>query len=123
MATLEASDQPVIISHGQLGRPGSAHPRLLTTRHAAAVASAGGLISAWPAGVTSQSLADVGTEIIRLTKVACPAHVAIGTDMDGNYQPVLTSYHQLADLAGLLRDRGCRRPASDRSSTATPWTC
>jgi membrane dipeptidase len=32
--------------------------------------------------------------------------VAIGTDLDGNYRPVLTSYHQLADLAGLLRDRG-----------------
>jgi hypothetical protein len=26
-------------------------------------------------------------------------------DLDGNYRPVLTSYHQLADLAGLLRDR------------------
>jgi membrane dipeptidase len=32
--------------------------------------------------------------------------VAIGTDLDGNYRPVLTSYSQLADLTGLLRDRG-----------------
>jgi membrane dipeptidase len=32
--------------------------------------------------------------------------VAIGTDLDGNYRPVLTSYAQLADLTGLLRDRG-----------------
>jgi membrane dipeptidase len=32
--------------------------------------------------------------------------VAIGTDLDGNYRPVLTSYAQLADLGGLLRDRG-----------------
>jgi len=32
--------------------------------------------------------------------------VALGTDLDGNYRPVLTSYHQLTDLAGLLRDRG-----------------
>jgi len=37
--------------------------------------------------------------------------VAIGTDLDGNYQPVLTSYHQLTDLAALLRDRGV--PAAD----------
>lgn len=29
-----------------------------------------------------------------------------GTDLDGNYRPVLTSYPQLADLTGLLRDRG-----------------
>jgi hypothetical protein len=38
--------------------------------------------------------------------VADPGRVAIGTDLDGNYQPILTSYHQLADLAGLLHDRG-----------------
>ena len=111
LAVLETSDQPVIISHGQLGRPGAAHPRLLTTAHVAAVASAGGLIGAWPAGLTSRSLADFGTEIIRLTDIAGPGHVAIGTDLDGNYRPVLTSYHQLADLAGLLLDRGL--PAAD----------
>jgi len=103
---LEVSSQPVIISHGQLGHDGAAHPRLLTTAHAAAVASAGGLIGAWPVGLTSQSLADFGTEIIRLTEAAGPDRVAIGTDLDGNYKPVLTSYAQLADLAGLLRDRG-----------------
>jgi len=106
MAVLEASDQPVIISHGQLGHRDTAHPRLLTARHVAAVASAGGLIGAWPAGLTSQSLADFATEIIRLTEVAGPGHVAIGTDLDGNYRPVLTSYHQLAELARILEDRG-----------------
>lgn len=106
MAVLEVSSQPVIISHGQLGDAGAAHPRLLTTAHVAAVASAGGVIGAWPAGLTSRSLADFGAEIIRLTEAAGPAHVAIGTDLDGNYRPVLTSYAQLADLAGLLRDRG-----------------
>ena len=111
MAVLEVSSQPVIISHGQLGHAGTAHPRLLTPAHVTAVASAGGLIGAWPAGLTSQSLADFAAEIIRLTDAAGPARVAIGTDLDGNYQPVLTSYSQLADLAGLLRDRGL---AADR---------
>jgi membrane dipeptidase len=110
LAVLEVSTQPVIISHGQLASASAgastAHPRLLTTAHVAAVASAGGLIGAWPAGLTSQSLADFAAEIIRLTEAAGPAHVAIGTDLDGNYKPVLTSYAQLADLAGLLRDRG-----------------
>jgi hypothetical protein len=100
----------VIISHGQLGHPGTAHPRLLTTEHVAAVASAGGLIGAWPCGITSRSLADFAAETLRLTEVAGPGHVAIGTDLDGNYRPVLTRYHQLADLAGLLRDRALRRP-------------
>ncbi|MGH3255017.1 MAG: dipeptidase [Streptosporangiaceae bacterium] len=106
MAVLEASDQPVIISHGQLTHPAADHPRLLTAAHVTAVASAGGLIGAWPVGLTSRSLADFGTEIIRLTEVAGPGHVAIGTDLDGNYRPVLTSYQQLTDLTGLLSDRG-----------------
>jgi membrane dipeptidase len=110
VAVLEASSQPVIISHGQLGYPeadsGTGHPRLMTARHAVAVAEAGGLIGAWPSGFTSRSLADFGTEIIRLAEVAGPDHVALGTDLDGNYRPVLTSYDQLDDLAGLLHDRG-----------------
>ena len=121
MAVLEDSSQPVIISHGQLGHadaghadaghPDADHPRLMTADHAAAVAEAGGLIGAWPCGFTSRSFADFGTEILRLTEAAGPDRVAIGTDLDGNYRPVLTSYDQLADLAGLLRDRGL--PAAD----------
>jgi membrane dipeptidase len=111
MAVLEESSQPVIISHGQLGYPGTdssdtGHPRLMTAQHAAAVAEAGGLVGAWPCGITSRSLTDFGTEILRLAEAAGPGHVAIGTDLDGNYRPVLTSYDQLDDLAGLLRDRG-----------------
>ena len=55
MAVLEASSQPVIISHGQLGYPGNRrHPRLMTAQHAAAVAKAGGLVGAWPCGITSR---------------------------------------------------------------------
>lgn len=118
MAVLAASSQPVIISHGQLGYPGASHsgashfgtghPRLMTAQHAVAVAEAGGLVGAWPCGITSRSLADFGTEIVRLIEAAGPAHVALGTDLDGNYRPVLISYGQLDDLAGLLRDRGLR---------------
>ena len=116
LAVLEASSQPVMISHGQLGHPGTGssdngHPRLMTAQHAAALAEAGGLTGAWPCGITSRSLADFGTEIIRLTEAAGPDHVALGTDLDGNYRPVLTSYDQLDDLASLLQDRGL--PAAD----------
>jgi membrane dipeptidase len=78
----------------------------MTARHAAEVAEAGGLIGAWPCGITSRSLADFGTEIIRLAEAVGPDHVALGTDLDGNYRPVLTSYDQLDDLTALLRDRG-----------------
>jgi membrane dipeptidase len=111
MAVLGESSQPVIISHGQLGHGhgdagGGEHPRLMATEHATAVADAGGLIGAWPCGFTSISMDDFGTEIIRLTEAAGAGHVALGTDLDGNYKPVLTSYDQLTDLVSLLRDRG-----------------
>ncbi len=106
MAVLEASSQPVIISHGQLGHAEAGHPRLMSVQHATAVAEAGGLVGAWPCGITSRSLTDFGTEILRLAEAAGPDHVALGTDLDGNYRPVLTSYDQFDDLVGLLRDRG-----------------
>jgi membrane dipeptidase len=78
----------------------------MTAQHAAAVAEAGGLVGAWPCGITSRSLSDFGTEILRLAEAVGPGHVAIGTDLDGNYRPVLTSYDQFDDLVGLLRGRG-----------------
>ena len=105
-AVLEASRQPVMISHSHLERPGGHHPRLLSRAHAAAVAEAGGLIGAWPAGVTASSLADFVDEIARLADLVGPDHVAIGTDMDANYRPVLTSYADFAVLPELLADRG-----------------
>ena len=41
-------------------------------------------------------------------------HVAIGTDMDANYRPVLASYAEFATLPGLLADRGLSGTDSDR---------
>lgn len=103
---LATSSAPVMISHSHLDRPGAHHPRLLTPAHARAVASAGGLIGAWPSGVACRSLADFADEIVRLADVTGIGHVAIGTDMDGNYRPVLTSYADFAELEDLLRARG-----------------
>jgi len=115
MAVLAASSQPVIISHGQLGHDHEdGHPRLMTAEHAVAVAQAGGLTGGWPCGFTSRSMDDFGTEILRLAEATGPGHVALGTDLDGNYKPVLTSYDQLDDLARRLRGRGLPAPDVDR---------
>jgi len=103
---LEASRQPVMISHSHLDHPDRHHPRLLSPAHARAVADAGGLIGAWPSGVTSASLADFADEIARLADLAGPGHVAVGTDMDANYRPVLTRYADFAALPRLLAARG-----------------
>jgi membrane dipeptidase len=103
---LETSRHPVMISHSHLDHPGRHHPRLLSADHAAAVADAGGLIGAWPAGVIATSLAGFADEIARLADLVGPEHVAIGTDMDANYRPVLTSYADFATLPRLLASRG-----------------
>jgi membrane dipeptidase len=94
---LGASRQPVMVVHSHLDHPGGRHPRLLSPAHARVVADAGGLIGAWPSGVTSTSLADFADEIARLADLVGTGHVAIGTKMDTSYRPVLISY------AGLRR--------------------
>jgi membrane dipeptidase len=111
---LEASSQPVMISHSHLDHVSRHHPRLLSRSHARAVADAGGLIGAWPSGVTSSSLADFADEIIRLADLVGTGHVAVGTDMDANYRPVLTSYADFAPLARLLADRGVSGADTDK---------
>jgi membrane dipeptidase len=83
---LEMSIDPVLISHSHLDHVGRHHPRLLSPDHARAVASAGGLIGAWPSGATSTSLGDFADEIVRLADLVGVDHVAIGTDMDANYR-------------------------------------
>ncbi len=103
---LAASSQPVMISHSHLDHDERHHPRLLSPDHAKAVASAGGLIGAWPSGVTSASLGEFADEICRLAELVGVEHVAVGTDMDANYRPVLTRYADYALLPALLRDRG-----------------
>jgi membrane dipeptidase len=78
------------------------------------VASAGGLIGAWPAGVTSASLAEFADEIVRLLDLVGTGHVAIGTDLDANYRPVLTSYADFARLPEMLAARGASDTDTDK---------
>lgn len=106
VAALEVSSAPIVISHSHLAAPGAAHPRLLSEEHALSVARAGGIIGAWPSGVSSTTLHDYVDEICRLVDLVGVEHVAIGTDLDANYEPVLTSYDQFPDVVALLAERG-----------------
>jgi membrane dipeptidase len=56
--------------------------------------------------VTSQTLDDFVDEILRLVALIGVEHVAIGTDLDANYRPVVTSHDQLATVADHLLRRG-----------------
>jgi membrane dipeptidase len=106
IGVLETSSDPIMVSHSHLDHADRHHPRLLSADHARSVASAGGLIGAWPAGVTSATLADFADEVIRLADLVGVGSVAIGTDMDANYRPVLTSYADFGALRELLARRG-----------------
>ncbi len=103
---VDVSADPVMISHSHLMNRHDAHPRLLTDEHARAVADAGGVVGAWPAGFALVDMEDFVTEIIEMIDVVGSEHVAIGTDMDANYQPVLTGYDQFEELAARLLARG-----------------
>ena len=107
---LAVSSQPVLVSHSHLDHADRHHARLLTDEHALAVARSGGLIGAWPSGVTSGSLADFAGEVARLADLVGPGHVGIGTDLDGNYRPVLRDYSDYAALPPLLAARGMDDP-------------
>jgi membrane dipeptidase len=105
LGVLEASSQPIMISHSHLDHSERHHPRLLSASHAQAVAEAGGLVGAWPSGVTSTSLDDFADEVARLADLVGVDHVGIGTDMDANYRAVLRSYADFAALSHLLAQR------------------
>ncbi len=111
---LEASTKPIMISHSHLASPGADHPRLLSVEHATMVAEAGGIVGAWPSGVVLQTLGDYCDEICRMVETIGVDHVAIGSDMDANYLPVLTSYEQFPEVAAGLRSRGMHASEVDQ---------
>jgi membrane dipeptidase len=103
---LERSAAPILCSHTAIKSPAFDHPRFISAETAKAVAAAGGLVGAWPSGFGASTFADFVDRIFRLTEVVGPDHAALGTDMDGNYKPVMNSYRQLPLLVSELLRRG-----------------
>ncbi len=103
---VRTSNAPVMLSHSNLDTAENPSPRFISLEHARLIAETGGIIGAWPAGIGSKSLADFARQVIVLGKNVGFDHVAIGTDMDGNYKPVLTDYTDFAALAALLLLKG-----------------
>lgn len=111
---VEVSTDPVLISHTHLDGGHRTNARLISTEHARVVAAAGGVIGAWPAGVSSKTLDDFIDEIARLVEAVGIDHVAIGTDMDANYRPVMTEHGQFAALDAGLAARGFSPADADK---------
>ena len=105
---LEVSSKPILISHTNLATPAGNHPRLISGEHAKLVAAAGGIIGSWPSGFGQNTFADYIDSIQRLVDVVGIDHVAIGTDMDANFKPVLRSYRDWSLIPAALLARGLR---------------
>lgn len=103
---LDVSAAPVMISHSNLSTPTLTHPRLISSEHAKSVADAGGIIGSWPSGIGQTTFADYIDSIRRLVDTVGIDHVAIGTDMDANYRPVLRSYRDWSLIPAALLARG-----------------
>ena len=102
---LSISSAPVMVSHSNLlGSVDSS--RFLNKDHAHMIADNGGLVGAWPSGLDSKNLWDFAHQVLRLVDEIGVDHVAIGTDMDGNYKPVLRDYADFSTLASMLLYRG-----------------
>jgi membrane dipeptidase len=105
-ATVDSTSAPILLSHSHLQSESSPHPRLITIEHARLVASTGGVIGAWPSGFANRTFADFVDQTRRLVDAVGVDHVGLGTDMDGNFQPVFSSYRQLPDWIAALRAKG-----------------
>src|SRR5271167_2763927 len=107
---LEVSSKPVMISHTNLATPTLNHPRLISSEHAKLVAAAGGIIGSWPSGIGQSTLADYIDSIQRLVDTVGIEHVAIGSDMDANFRPVLRNYRDWSLIPAGLLARGMHEP-------------
>jgi membrane dipeptidase len=103
---LAATDRPVMCSHTHVLGQGTENARFISEGLAREIAARNGVIGAWPAGIGGNSLSDYVDRIFQLSEVIGPRHVAMGTDMDANYRPMMTNYRQLPLVVSELLRRG-----------------
>jgi membrane dipeptidase len=106
---------PIILSHSILsmdsGRLLAA--RTISVEHAKLVAQTGGVIGAWPSGF-NKSFDEFVDNTKRLIDTVGVDHVGLGTDMDGNLEPVFADYHKLGTWGAALQQRGLSRDEVDK---------
>lgn len=103
---LDISESPVICSHTHINTEAFSFPRFISRDLANAIASAGGVIGAWPAGIGISDLDGFVDRVFELIDAVGVDHVGVGTDMDGNYKPVWDNYRQFPDVVSKMLERG-----------------
>lgn len=112
-AALSVSSVPVMCSHTHVNGRGAQHPRFISLELAKEISRRGGVIGAWPAGIGMKTLDEYVARIMDLADALGPEHVSLGTDMDANFMPVMTSYTQLPELVAKLLERGYGKANAD----------
>lgn len=108
-AVCDITDAPIIISHSIL-QTGDNRPmgkRAISMEHAKMVARTGGVIGAWPSGFNT-SFDEFLDNTLRLIDAVGVDHVGLGTDMDGNFKPVFSSYTQVPEWIQGLKSKGLK---------------
>jgi membrane dipeptidase len=97
--------RPLLLSHTGLGNRPTPWTRLITSDHARAIASTGGIVGIWPVNDVANVSSYAGG-IARMVDVIGVDHVAIGTDQMGLQGPSsMPSYADLPQLAAALSRR------------------
>ena len=104
---LKTARQPVVLTHTHVNDPATiTHPRFVSRDLAQAIAESGGYVGAWPAGIGMTTLSEFVDRIEWLIDAMGEDHVALGSDMDANYKPVLETYRKMPLVIGALLQRG-----------------
>lgn len=104
---LEVSTRPMLVSHTNIADDtGSA--RFVSREHARLVASAGGVLGAWPISTRHASFSTFVDHIKRMVEAVGVEHVAIGTDLGGVSlrSALFTDWADWPSIPAALVDRG-----------------
>ena len=106
LAVMAQTRKPAVITHTHINSEACSNARFVSEEVAHAVAETGGYIGAWPVGLGMTTLAEFIDRIDFLVETVGEDHVALGSDMDANYKPVLETYRKMPLVIGALFKRG-----------------
>jgi membrane dipeptidase len=98
--------KPLVLSHTSLSNRRTPWTRQITSDHARAIASTGGVIGIWPVSAYFPNMAAYADGFARMAEVVGVDHVALGTDLLGLVgASTLPGYADLPQLAAALRGK------------------
>ena len=107
---VDTSTRPMLLSHTNI-EDYSGFARFVSREHAQLVASAGGVLGAWPISIRPGSFSTFIDHIKRMVDAVGVDHVAIGTDLAGMSPraALFTDWAEWPSIPAALLDRGFAR--------------